>query len=64
MMAFNAASKYDNRKDCGSEASAAKYLAAEATFKACTNAVMIPCGMGYAKEYNVERYLRESLSTG
>ena len=61
MMAFNAANKYDNGEDCGLEANAAKYLAAEATFKACTNAVMTHGGMGYAKEYHVERYLRESL---
>ena len=61
MMAFNAAIKYDNGEECGLEANAAKYLAAEATFKACTNAVMTHGGMGYAKEYHVERYLRESL---
>ena len=61
MMAFNAATKYDNGEDCGLEANAAKYLGAEATFKACTNAVMTHGGMGYAKEYHVERYLRESL---
>ena len=61
MMAFGAAYKYDKGQDCGLEANAAKYLAAEATFKACTNAVMTHGGMGYAKEYHVERYLRESL---
>ena len=61
MMAFGAAYKYDKGEDCGLEANAAKYLAAEATFKACTNAVMTHGGMGYAKEYHVERYLRESL---
>ena len=53
--------KYDKGQDCGLEANAAKYLAAEATFKACTNAVMTHGGMGYAKEYHVERYLRESF---
>ncbi len=61
LMAFQAASLYDAGKECGREANAAKYLAAEATFKACTNAVMTHGGMGYAKEYHVERYLRESL---
>lgn len=61
LMAFNAAAKYDAGQECGLEANAAKYLAAEATFKACTNAVMTHGGMGYAKEFHVERYLRESL---
>ena len=61
LMAFQAASLYDAGQSCGLEANAAKYLAGEATFKACTNAVMTHGGMGYAKEYHVERYLRESL---
>lgn len=61
LMAFRAAALYDAGRECGLEANTAKYLAAEATFKACTNAVMTHGGMGYAKEYHVERYLRESL---
>ena len=39
----------------------AKYLAAEAGFAACTQAVMTHGGFGYAREYHVERYLRESM---
>jgi len=61
LMAFHAAALYDAGKECGREANAGKYLAAEAAFKACTNAVMTHGGMGYAKEFHVERYLRESL---
>ncbi len=61
LMAFNAAALYDEGKPCGVEANAAKYLAAEAAFRACTNAVMTLGGMGYAKEYHVERYFRECL---
>ncbi len=61
LMAFSAARKYDMDQECGLEANAVTYLAAEATFKACTNAVMTHGGMGYAKEFHVERYLRESL---
>ncbi len=61
LMAFQAAGMYDAGEDCGLYANAGKYLAAEATFKACTNAVMTHGGMGYAKEFHVERYLRESL---
>jgi acyl-CoA dehydrogenase len=61
LMAFQAASMYDSGEECGIQANAAKYLAAEAAYKACTNAVMTHGGMGYAKEYHVERYLRECL---
>jgi acyl-CoA dehydrogenase len=45
----------------GPAANAAKYLAGEAGFQACEQAVMTHGGFGYAKEYHVERYLRESL---
>ncbi len=61
MMAFKAAALYDKGEECGAEANAAKYLAAEAAFETCTNAVMTHGGMGYAKEYHVERYLREVM---
>jgi acyl-CoA dehydrogenase len=61
LMIFKAASLYDARKPCGAEANAAKYLAAEAGFRACETAVMVHGGMGYAKEYHVERYFREIL---
>ena len=61
LMAFKAASLYDAGKPCGVEANAAKYLAGEAAFKACETAVMTHGGMGYAKEFHVERYLREVL---
>jgi len=63
LMVFKAAALYDAGKPCGAEANAAKYLAAEAAFKACETAVMSHGGMGYAKEYHVERYLREALIT-
>jgi acyl-CoA dehydrogenase len=61
LMAFRAAQLYDRGEDCGHMANAAKYLAGEATFKACQTAIMTHGGMGYAKEYHVERYLREAL---
>ena len=61
LMAFKAASLYDAGKPCGIEANAAKYLAGEAGFRACETAVMVHGGMGYAKEYHVERFLREAL---
>ncbi|MEK6592536.1 MAG: acyl-CoA dehydrogenase family protein [Pseudomonadota bacterium] len=61
LLTFKAASLYDAGKPCGAEANAAKYLAGEAGFRACETAVMTHGGMGYAREYHVERYLRESL---
>lgn len=61
LMAFRAAQLYDRGEDAGAMANAAKYLAAEAAFKACNNAVLTHGGMGYAKEYHVERYLREVI---
>ena len=61
LMTMQAAWRYDNDLDCGAAANAAKYLAGEAGFNACQQAVMTHGGFGYAKEYHVERYLRESF---
>ncbi|TDF83778.1 acyl-CoA dehydrogenase family protein [Pseudomonas sp. H9] len=61
LMTFQAAAKFDRGEECGVEAGAAKYLAAEACFKACETAVLTHGGYGYAKEYHVERYLREAM---
>jgi acyl-CoA dehydrogenase len=61
LMAFRAAQLYDRGEDCGAMANAAKYLAGEATIDACNNAILTHGGMGYAKEYHVERYLREAI---
>jgi acyl-CoA dehydrogenase len=61
LMIFKAATLYDRGAPCGAEANAGKYLAGEAAFNACQTAVMTHGGMGYAKEFHVERYLRESL---
>ena len=61
LMAFRAAELYDRGEDCGEFANAAKYLAGEATFNACTNAIMTHGGMGYAKEFHVERLMREIM---
>jgi acyl-CoA dehydrogenase len=61
LMVMNAADLYDAGKPCGAEANAAKYLAGEAGFHACEQAVLTHGGYGYAKEYHVERYLREVM---
>jgi acyl-CoA dehydrogenase len=52
---------YDQGKPCGAEANAAKFFCAEAGFRACETAVLTHGGFGYAKEYHVERYLREAM---
>lgn len=61
LMVFRAAALYDQGEACGVEANAAKYLAAEAGYEACETAVLTHGGMGYAKEFHVERYLREIM---
>ena len=62
-MAMRAAHLYDTKKPCGAEANAAKFLGARAAFDACTRSVMTHGGMGYAKEFQVERLFRESILT-
>ncbi len=52
---------YDQGRSCGAEANAAKFFCAEAGFRACETAVLTHGGMGYAKEYHVERYFREAM---
>ncbi|BCG01259.1 acyl-CoA dehydrogenase [Paraburkholderia sp. PGU19] len=60
LMVLKAASRYDAHRSCAAEANAAKFLAGEACFDACQNAILTHGGMGYAKEYHVERYMREA----
>lgn len=61
LLAFQAASLFDAGKDCGAKANAAKYLGAEAGYHACEAALLAHGGMGYAKEYHVERFFREAM---
>jgi acyl-CoA dehydrogenase len=61
LMVMHAATLYDAHRECGPQANAAKYLAAEAAFTTCQTAVMTLGGMGYSREFHVERYLRESF---
>jgi acyl-CoA dehydrogenase len=62
-MAVKAGWLYDNGRPCGAEANAAKFLGARAGHDACLQAVMTHGGFGYAKEYHVERLLREVIVT-
>ncbi|KAF4343482.1 acyl dehydrogenase [Fusarium beomiforme] len=66
---YHAARLYDESKsdksvrqdEIGVAANSAKYMAAEAAFTACERAVLTHGGMGYAMEYDVERWFRECL---
>jgi acyl-CoA dehydrogenase len=60
LMARQAAALYDNDRECGREANMAKFLCADAGFKAADAAVQTHGGMGYSREYHVERYFREA----
>ena len=61
LLTMKAAWLYDNGRECGAEANAAKFFSAEAGFRACERAVLTHGGMGYSKEFHVERYLREIM---
>ena len=61
LMTMKAASLYDRKEPCGSYANAAKFLGGRAAFDSATQAVLTHGGMGYAKEYQVERLFRESM---
>jgi acyl-CoA dehydrogenase len=62
-MVMKGAWLYDNHQPCGAEANTAKFLGARAGFDSCMQAVLTHGGFGYAKEYHVERLLREVTVT-
>lgn len=61
LMMMHAARLWDAGESCGSEANAAKLLASQAAVRTCQNAMLTHGGYGYAKEYHVERFLREVM---
>jgi acyl-CoA dehydrogenase len=63
LVAQKAAWLYDNHRPCGAEANTAKFLGARAGYDACLQAILTHGGYGYAKEYHVERLLREVMVT-
>lgn len=60
LLASKAAWLYDQGLPCAPEANMAKYLCADAGFAAADTAVQVHGGLGYAREYHVERYFREA----
>ena len=63
LMARKAGALYDAGQPCGAEANAAKLLGARAGYASCETAIFTHGGMGYAKEYHVERLFREVMLT-
>lgn len=62
LLVWQAATLYDNDQPCGAEVNAAKFLCAELGFDAATRAFRTHGGYGYAKEFHIERYVRESMT--
>lgn len=62
-MVMKGAWLYDNGRPCAPEANASKLLGARAGYHACERAIFTHGGVGYAKEYNVERLFREVMLT-
>jgi acyl-CoA dehydrogenase len=60
LMARRAARLYDDGLPCAREANMAKFLCADAGFAAADAAVQTHGGMGYAREFQVERFFREA----
>ncbi|MGR3551979.1 acyl-CoA dehydrogenase family protein [Pseudooceanicola sp.] len=61
LMTYKAATLYDQGRPCGLEANTARNLAGSAAYEAAFRAVRTHGGFGFAQEYHVERYFRESV---
>jgi len=64
-LTYHAAKRADelSREQLGAHANTSKFLAADAAFDAADAAVQAHGGFGVAREYDVERYLREARLT-
>ena len=61
LLTFDAAEAYDRGERCDMEAGMAKYFASEAAVRNSEEALRIYGGYGYSKEYEIERYYRDSI---
>jgi alkylation response protein AidB-like acyl-CoA dehydrogenase len=61
LLTQDAAEAYDRGQRCDMEAGMAKYFASEAAVRNSEEAMRIFGGYGYSKEYEIERYYRDSL---
>ena len=60
LMVRKAAAMFQAGVPCGAEANMARYLAAECAWKAAEACMQTHGGMGFAREFNVERHWREA----
>ena len=60
LMVHEAASLYQQGRDCGAEANMAKLLAADASWAAADMCVQTHGGFGFAEEFDIERKFRET----
>jgi alkylation response protein AidB-like acyl-CoA dehydrogenase len=60
LLTLNAATKLQNGERCDLEAGMAKLFATEVGFELAGEAMRIHGGYGYTKEFNIERYYRDS----
>jgi len=60
LMVHEAASLYEQGRDCGAEANMAKMLAADASWAAADMCVQTHGGFGFAEEFDIERKFRET----
>lgn len=61
LLTLDAAAAYDAGNRCDMEAGIAKYFASEAAVRNSEEAMRIHGGYGYSKEYDIERFYRDSL---
>lgn len=61
LLTFDAAAAYDRGERCDMEAGMAKFFASEAAVKNSEEGMRIFGGYAYSKEYEIERYYRDSM---
>jgi alkylation response protein AidB-like acyl-CoA dehydrogenase len=61
LLTFDAAAAYDRGERCDMEAGMAKYFASEAAVANSQDAMRIYGGYSYSKEYDIERFYRDSM---
>jgi alkylation response protein AidB-like acyl-CoA dehydrogenase len=61
LLTLDAADAYDSGRRCDMEAGMAKYFASESAVRNSEESMRIHGGYGYSKEYEIERFYRDSL---
>jgi len=62
LLVWKVAALKDRGESASREVSMAKYYASEAAVRAARTAIQLHGGMGYVREYPVERYLRDAIA--